>query len=476
MFRLFRRRPRHPVVHRRQSVRPAIESLEERDLLSVAVVTTTDPRSGAPELRVTENGRNDKVTITDDSAAHTTTVTANGKKRVINQLFSLFDLELMGQRSMLEFDLASTLSARMEHLQVNLGKGENHFSFDPGMTGITNHSDVSVNVLGHNGNDYVNLSFGNILESRVNVLERNLGGSRSTVSPTMPRDSINFGALRAGIRNSSVDVNVGLGEGLNNLTFNYGSDLGHLAPPNGTPASAGDFGPSTFNVSITGSSRSQDAANVLVFANGEVNTGSTLNFATQFLAGNNTFKTVIDAAQFQIDDDGGQFIPVVGGATPPHSGGAAHFLVRGGSGNDNISFASINQASTTELSGTLDINVVAGAGKDKINVDFGGTGGFTDDDPFELAATNRMFRLRIDGGTGADTINVNLANAPTSTFAWDVAIVGGSEHNDITFKGNNQNGTPSFGPFGNVFIDGDFGTNSDVNVSGNFPVEVLNAN
>jgi hypothetical protein len=38
-----------------------------------------------------------------------------------------------------------------------------------------------------------------------------------------------------------------------------------------------------------------------------------------------------------------------------------------------------------------------------------------------------------------------------------------------------ERGRPTFGPAGAVFIDGGFGTNSDVDVFGNFPVEVANA-
>jgi hypothetical protein len=144
-----------------------------------------------------------------------------------------------------------------------------------------------------------------------------------------------------------------------------------------------------------------------------------------------------------------------------------------GSGNDNISFASINQSHTIELSGLLDINIKAGAGKDNINVDLGGPGGFTDDDPFELRATNRAFRMRIDGGTGPDTIDVNLSNAKTATFAYDVQIQGGSKTNDITFVGVNPGGSPNFGPTSSVLIDGG-GGQSDVDVFGNFPVQVLN--
>jgi len=112
--------------------------------------------------------------------------------------------------------------------------------------------------------------------------------------------------------------------------------------------------------------------------------------------------------------------------------------------------------------------------KDNINVDFGGPGGFTDDDPFELVATNRAFRLRIDGGAGPDMIDVNLSNAMTATFVYDVAILGGRSKNNITFVGLNQGGSPTFGPGGSVSIDGGFGK-TEVEVFGNFPVNVVNA-
>src|SRR5262249_5612974 len=149
---------------------------------------------------------------------------------------------------------------------------------------------LSLNILGHNGNDFVDVSFGNILESRVNLNARNLGGSTTPLSAADVDDTITFGSRRPGIRNSSVDVNIGLGHGNNNLQFNYGSDLGHLAGPAGTPDAPGDFGPSTFNVNIIDSGRPQDVDNVTLFANGEINTGSTLNFNTQLGAGKSSFK------------------------------------------------------------------------------------------------------------------------------------------------------------------------------------------
>jgi hypothetical protein len=454
----------------RPGFRPTFETLEGRALPSVSVMRFTDA-SGAAGLRVIETGKTDDVTITDDSTKHMTTVLADGASKSFPMQFGLFDLQLKGGTDTLAFDLAGAYSGRHANIHVSLGKGENHFTFNPDQTAITNHSNVNLSVLGHNGSDFVNLSFGEILESRLNVTENNLGGGKTP--STDPRSSITFGVQKTGVRNSSVDVNIGLGHGNNNFLFNYGIDLGHLAPTGA--AAASDFGASTFNVSITGSQGPSDSANVTLFANGEVNTASTLNFDTRFISGNNSFKAVFDANSFQIDDDGGAFVGSPGSPTPPHSGGAAHFNVHGGSGNDSISFQSINQSHTTELSGLFDINIDAGARTDKIKVDFGGAG-FTDDDPFELAAINRAFRLRINGGDGPDSIKVNLANAPTATFAYDVAIQGGTDTNDITFIGTNPpGGNPSFGPSGSIFIDGGFGAQNQVDVFGNFPVEVVNA-
>ena len=326
------------------------------------------------------------------------------------------------------------------------------------------YSDVNLNVVGHNGNDFVNISFDDIAESRVNVNVHGIGGGTTPDAPGTVRDSIIFGHAGelAGIRNSSVDVNVGLGKGDINFLFTDHVDLGHLPE---VPGAAG-FGPSTMNVTIRDSARHKDVDNVTLLMNGEVNTGSTLNFNTDLGGGNNSFNAVFDANTFRINDDGGAFIA---GA---HLGGAAHFNVQAGSGNDAISFKSIHQSHTIELSGLLDINILGGSGKDTIRTDFGGAG-FTDDDPFELLATNRAFRMRIDGGPGDDLIKVNLANAPTASFDYDVAIVGGSGNNDITFIGTNPvGGTPTFGPSGSVFIDGGFG---NVDVFNNFPVEVVNA-
>jgi hypothetical protein len=485
-------RGRRKVAAVRKPVRAGLvlEALEERSLLSAstlsAATTASSPTPSATPptppatvaisqfpngdgtlgLRVVTSGQDDTVTITDDQKAGTTTVVADGQTQVLNHVFSHFDLQLHSQKDQLTFLEAGTdvtgnvLIGRLLDMRVDLGTGENHFTFNPLQANnmpadVFPHSDVNLNVVGHNGNDFVNINFDDIAESRVNVNVQGIGGGKAPDAPGTVRDSITFGHAGglAGVRNSSVNVNVGLGQGDSNFLFSDHVDLGHLPE---VPGPAG-FGPSTMNVTINGSARPQDVDNVTLLMNGVVNTGSTLNFNTHLGGGNNSFKALFDANTFHIDD-----------------GGAAHFNVQAGAGNDAISFASINQNQAIELGGLLDINILGGSGKDSIRTDFGGAG-FTDDaSAVAEGVKNREFRLRIVGGTGDDVVKVNLANSAKSTFGYDVAIVGGSGNNDITFIGTNPvGGTPTFGPTGSVFIDGKGGT---VDVFNNFPVKVVNAN
>jgi uncharacterized protein (TIGR03118 family) len=440
-------------------------SLSEATTASVSQFTAADGTLG---LRVVTSGQSDTVTITEDDTARTTTVVADDRTEVFDHLFAHFDLELQSQKDQVTFAVAGTEALSGRHLDVlaNLGSGENHFTFNPPQADgepadIFNHSDVNLNVAGHNGNDFVAISFDDIAESRVNVNVHGIGGGRMPDAPGTVRDSITFGhpGEIAGVRNSSVDVNVRLGSGSANFLFNYGIDLGHFDEDR-APGDPTAFGPSTMNVTITGSDRRQDVDNVTLFANGVVDTGSVLNFTTNLGAGNSSFKGVFDASTFRIADDGGT-----------GTGGVANFTVQAGRGNDSISLRSINQDNPIELSGTLAVNILGGLGKDNVKVDLGGAG-FTDS--AFATATNRAFRLRFEGGSGDDTLKVNLANSPTASFDYDVALFGGSGDNDITFIGTNPaGGTPTFGPAGAVFIDGNGGT---VDVFGNFPVEVVNAN
>ncbi len=446
----------------RPCFRPALEEFEGRFLPSVSVTPFTDPASGAPGLRILGDARNNTVQVTDDSTTQTTTVVADGVTRSFSQQFTVFDIELRGGNDELTFTPVGDFDGRQLSLLVDLGNGNNQFAFNRSEVQILDHSRITLDVEGGNGNDFLDVHFGPIADSTVNVAANLFGGAdtglvRGVVTPS----SISFGG---GIRNSSVDVAVDLGTGDNDFRFNFGSDLGKLDT----------FGPSTMNVSITGSDRAGDRDNIVFFADGEANSGSTLNVNVRLQSGNDTFRGVFDANKFEIDDDD---------EANPFTGGAAHFTVDGGAGNDLLTMGSINQEHTIELTGLFDINLQGGQGRDTISVDFGGPGGFSnDEEEFEQLARNRSFRLRADGGGDSDTLLVNVSNTSNedlgATFSYDVALRGGAGSDLMVFNGVNplagsDNG-PSFGPAGAVLIDGGSGINF-ATAFGNFPVEVLNA-
>jgi|GEM_PF-4746323 len=461
MFWSFRRPLSRRSISQRKGFRPVVELLESRLTLSVSVTPFTDP-SGAEGLRILGDGGSNTVEITDDGTTGSTTVVADGITSEFDKQFAIFDINLAGGNDRLTFDPVGDIDGRDLSLQVALGSGNNQFAFNPSKVQILNHSSVALDVLGGNQNDFLDVHFGPIADSTVNVSANLLGGNEtSLVGNVVTPGSISFAG---GIRSSSVDVGVDLGTGNNNFRFDFGSDLGKLDT----------FGPSTMNVGIVGSQRSQDRDNVVFFADGEANSGSTLNVGVNLQDGNDNFQGIFDANTFEIDDDD---------EANPFTGGAAHFSVDGGAGNDALSMKSINQEHTIELTGLFDIQMRGGSGRDLVNVDFGGPGGFAnDDEEFEQQARNRSFRLRIDGGDGSDAILVDLANTSDpdlgATFSYDIAIQGGAGTDVISFAGNNpladtDNG-PAFGPAGKVLLDGGFGIDF-VRLEGNFPVTVNHA-
>jgi hypothetical protein len=461
-FWTFRRRAPRRAVPARARFRPAFEEFEGRFLPSVSITPFTDPASGAPVLRILGDARNNTVQVTDDSTTKSTTVVADGITRSFSQQFTFLDIELRDGNDELTFTLIGDYDGQQRSLLVDLGNGNNQFAFNRSEVQILNHSQVTLDVEGGNGNDFLDVHFGPIADSTVNVTANLFGGADTgLVQGVVTPGSISF---KGGIRSSSVDVRVDLGTGGNDFRFNFGADLGKLDT----------FGPSTMNVSITGSDRAGDLDNVVFFADGEANSASTLNVDVQLKSGNDTFRGVFDADTFEIDDDD---------EASPFTGGAIHFTVDAGAGNDLLNMASIHQGHTIELTGLFDINLQGSQGRDTISVDFGGPGGFAnDDEEFEQLAQNRSFRLRVDGGGDSDAIIATLANTSDAdlgaTFSYDVALRGGAGSDLMVFNGGNplvgsDNG-PSFGSAGAVLIDGGSGINF-VAAFGNFPVEVFNA-
>ena len=66
--------------------------------------------------------------------------------------------------------------------------------------------------------------------------------------------------------------------------------------------------------------------------------------------------------------------------------------------------------------------------------------------------------MRLDGGTGKDSLFLFAANNDDSTGTYDMAVFGGDGDDFVGFFLDPGNGTPTFGPAGFVRLDGDGGT------------------
>jgi hypothetical protein len=143
-------------------------------------------------------------------------------------------------------------------------------------------------------------------------------------------------------------------------------------------------------------------------------------------AGDDVFQTVLDRADFRVDD-----------------GSTCVITARGGAGNDVLAVTSGDTAGTLFLDpgALLDVRLFGDGGRDEVGVGFGS---FSGSDPaIQLLGT---LRARVDRGDGGDILFLAAQNNNTSTGNYDLALFGRGG-NDRAFFGINKNqGTPTFNP------------------------------
>jgi hypothetical protein len=133
------------------------------------------------------------------------------------------------------------------------------------------------------------------------------------------------------------------------------------------------------------------------------------------------------------------------------TGGEVRLDLRGDAGTDFISVTRNNTVATptTEIQGVLDLNIDGGYGADRINVDLAGGG-------FVLDGTLRM---RVDGNEGNDTITVATdVQAASLNPVINAQVHGGFGVDKITMAINNQgpNAAANYAPAGVVLLDGGY--------------------
>jgi hypothetical protein len=165
---------------------------------------------------------------------------------------------------------------------------------------------------------------------------------------------------------------------------------------------------------------------------GPVGPGGSLRYRAKLARGSDSIVTNVDLGLFSVA-----------------ANAAASFKVDGQDGGETISFTRNGTTGGTQaIDGLLELAFNGGLGPDKISVDLGG-GGFV---------VNGTLKLRLDGFSGGDTIDVTADVAAGSNPTIDAAIYAGNSVDKINFALNNSgaNAPANYGPAQGVILDGGF--------------------
>jgi hypothetical protein len=274
-----------------------------------------------------------------------------------------------------------------------------------------------VDVAAGAGIDALNVSLDEVRASLVSVRANlGLGNDNATIALDRIDDK------------AAVDVDTSLGDGLNNLQIDL-QDIGF-----------GDR--ADVHVDIHGGAQKDT---VSVNLHDDVGNGvarSSLQIDAELFGGKDSFTAGLDytANVFRVDD---------------HS--LASIAVRGGNGDDSIGVQGVGATGTIRIDpdGLLDIDLKGGAGNDAVGVNLGKS------DALEILGG---VRVRLDGGIGNDSLSCLLANNAATTGGYDVTVLG-SAGNDSTAFALPPAGTPTFGPFGKIVLDGGRGLDTLTNAN-----------
>jgi hypothetical protein len=400
-----------------------------------AVVVTTldlDGDNFADDIRVVGDGQNSKVTITNnaDFQMHVQ-IDANGNGSLadpgdMDSYFNfvggsvVFDVQLKGGNDTFSYIGSSSVAAGARILSVDLGSGGDVFSWIQ-TSPVSANSRIDLDVVAGSGADTLDIDFGSVLNSLVSVRVDTGGGS----------DKYDFAVVRLE-DGASMDVDTDLGAGFNTHTMDI--------------KEVGKNSQAYLDVSIVGG---KHADKVQVLNRDDVGltmSPSHLSVTVDLLGGNDTYEGIFTGGDFLVDDNS-----------------QATFVVRGGTGNDNLSVRREGSGFLRLDPGAMCIiDLDGGAGNDIVSADFGGT------DAWQLGSATATLKMRLEGGLGDDILSCLLSNNAGTTGKYDVALHGGAGSDVMTFNLVNNGGTPTFGPAGGIILDG--GAGIDTLTNGNKPV------
>jgi len=428
-----------------ESVKPVVEQLEGRTLMSITISPLQTDSEGHVRLFIRGNSSNDTLAITDDPIAGEVRLTANGVNSTIaypgGVEIEIFDVDLKGGNDRLTFETYGDPinpvyvgQHRSLHLDGDTGNDTITVTI-PG--GIVDGSEVAVDVDGDAGNDNITLNFDAVYDSKLDIDDKDGDGNDTTLInlPTLLSS-----AGTAGPNYSSVVIlDVNQGSGKNSLTLN---------------AQAGVYYDGVMDIHVVGGNStgsSFDTIN-LDLTNSVVEGKMFVN--VNALNGDDRINMLCDGLYVEsVYRQNGQ----------PTYASAPTLVVNlsGNDGKDQITSTADTNGFYIDETGFLSFSMKGGNGDDKLNTNFTG--------PIDVTVGGQLL-LNIDGQNNKDSIITRLffgdfvATTTGGGGQATVQILGGQNEDSVVanITDLSTNGA-AFGPgaFGAV-IDGQSNTDKIV--------------
>lgn len=427
--------------------RPRVDLLENRLVPAVTFsVLDLDGDGFANDLRITGDSSANRIILTDDPnnavARLNLAIDANGDNdfldagdiapRDVPEFDGVLLVVLGGGNDQIDYTVQGDYQAAHRHLIVNLGSGDDTFTFATGDADVTAGSDVTVEVYGGAGKDTAQVLFDGVDSSSVAVqLALGLGSDGTAADPCQ----VQFGAGDSGIDNdAAVSIDADLGSGNNVLDV--------ALPAIGATEQA------SVDVHILGGDLAPQNDKVNLTLNGPVGNGATPTIVTvlaQLGGGDDSFNGRLNYDGFALHTASGIFLNVYGGA-----------------GNDVLGFGGLATSPTGTI--TVDSDSLLSAAL------HGGQGNDVIACNIFHQATNRLFelngelRVALYGDDGTDKVTLKVNNTNASTGDYTLAVFAGNNDDQVEFSLSNPAGNAvGFGLRGKVLLDGGLGHDKLVN-------------
>ncbi len=405
-------------------VKPVIEGLERRQLMSVTVSPLFQDSEGHWTLRIRGDSKNDTVTIVDDPGAGLATVTANGfngglpldiaypdASNPATGDIEVFDIDLKGGKDSISFTNASAYDGQTRAIHLDGDTGDDQINLDLSAD-LRNGSDITVQIDGDSGNDKVLAGLGDASDSKLD-LDVTAGDGNDRVE--VYAYDLEIGGRNGPNYNSDVTVAVDLGSGKNVGHFHgYGTRL---------------YADSVLDVDFRGGNSTGSSFDDILIDLGNTGVSGKLFVDVVAGAGDDKVNTRVDG--MFVSDSGAEdyYAPTV------------VINLNGGDGKDTINVTNNYQGyynyDGLYLGETafFSLTVRGGNGDDKLTTDFS----YATD-----VEAGSQFVLNVDGQNNSDTINATInfgdltpVTAPI-TASLVAQFVGGGGQADISIKGGQQ--------------------------------------